>query len=130
MRRRDFVKVGLGAGSAALISGCNTIPPDPSMSGKQPASADGANWRVPEFEYAEATIADLQRAQTEGRVTARALVEAYLARMDAIDTNGPRLTSVIERNADARRITDALDRERKDRGPRGALHGIPILIKD
>jgi amidase len=130
MRRRDFVKIGLGAGSAALISGCDKIPPDPSLSGKQPAPSDSTAWSIPEFEFEAATLVELQRAQTEGRLTARALVEAYLARMDAIDSGGPKLASVIERNPDAPRIADALDRERKERGPRGALHGIPILIKD
>ena len=87
-------------------------------------------WNVPEFEYAEATIDELQRKQTDGRLTARALTEAYLARMDAVDAAGPRLASVIERNPDALGMADALDRERKKRGPRGSLHGIPILIKD
>ena len=90
----------------------------------------GSAWKAPEFEHTEATIAGLQRAQTEGRLTARALTEAYLARMDAVDAAGPRLNSVIERNPDALAAADALDRERKERGCRGPLHGIPVLIKD
>jgi amidase len=68
--------------------------------------------------------------ETEGRLTARALTEAYLARMDAVDAAGPRLNSVIERNPDALAAADALDRERKEGGFRGPLHGIPVLIKD
>ncbi len=124
MRRRDFMKAGMAAGAVSLVSGCDSKAP------VQRASPRDVAWDVPEFEYAEATIAELQRAQTEGRLTARALVEAYLARMDAVDAGGPKLTSVIERNPDALNIADNLDRERKERGPRGPLHGIPILIKD
>ena len=96
----------------------------------QLSGSGGIAWKAPEFEHAEATIAGLQRAQTEGRLTARALTEAYLARMDAVDAAGPRLNSVIERNPDALAAADALDRERKEHGCRGPLHGIPVLIKD
>ncbi len=65
-----------------------------------------------------------------GKWTARALVEKYLARIAAIDRRGPALHSVIEVNPDAFALADELDRERKNRGPRGPLHGIPLLIKD
>src|SRR5207249_10381029 len=50
--------------------------------------------------------------------------------IEEIDRNGPALQSVIELNPDALSIADALDGERKAKGPRGPLHGIPILIKD
>jgi amidase len=129
MQRRDFVKVGIVAGAATLVNGCDSSAPDRSTTGKK-LSLDSPTRTVPEFEYAEATIAELQRAQSEGRVTARALAEAYLARMDAIDTAGPKLASVIERNPDALAIADSLDRDRKEGRLRGILHGIPILIKD
>ena len=69
-------------------------------------------WQEPAFEHAESTVADLARAQAEGRLTARALTEAYLARIEAIDRSGPRLNSVIELNPDALAIADALDAER------------------
>ncbi|MGB9284376.1 MAG: amidase, partial [Candidatus Sulfotelmatobacter sp.] len=65
-----------------------------------------------------------------GKFTARSLVETYSARIDQIDKHGPALNSVIELNPDALSIADALDQERKRKGPRGPLHGIPILIKD
>ena len=55
---------------------------------------------------------------------------AVPARIEAIDRSGPTLQAVIETNPDALTIADALDAERKARGPRGPLHGIPILIKD
>lgn len=79
------------------------------------------------FELDEMGIAQLSEAQRAGRFTSRALVEQYLARIREID---PRVHSVIETNPDAPAIADALDRERKSKGPRGPLHGIPILIKD
>jgi amidase len=78
----------------------------------------------------EFTIADLQDGMKSGKYTARSLVEMYLARIQAIDRQGPALNSVIETNPDALALADALDRERSDKGPRGPLHGIPVLIKD
>ena len=65
-----------------------------------------------------------------GRLTALSLAERYLARIDSVDRSGPTLRSVIEVNPDALSIAAALDRERKEKGPRGPLHGIPVLIKD
>jgi amidase len=78
----------------------------------------------------EATIADLQQRMQSGRETSRSLVEKYLARIASIDRNGPALRSVLETNPDALAIAGQLDAERKTRGPRGALHGVPILLKD
>src|SRR5713226_543441 len=65
-----------------------------------------------------------------GKYTARSLTEKYLRRIEAIDNHGPALNSVIEVNPDALAIADALDKERKEKGGRGPLHGIPVLIKD
>jgi amidase len=65
-----------------------------------------------------------------GRYTSRRLVELYLQRIAAIDVSGPRLRAVIETNPDALASADSLDAERKAKGPRGPLHGIPVLIKD
>src|SRR5262249_21636761 len=62
--------------------------------------------------------------------TSHALVDAYLARIEAIDRAGPRLRSVIEVNPDARDIAASLDAERRAKGPRGPLHGVPILVKE
>jgi amidase len=82
------------------------------------------------FDLDEVTIADLQQRMESGRETARSIVEKYLKRIDAIDRGGPELHSVLEVNPDALSIADALDAERKTKGPRGPLHGIPVLIKD
>lgn len=82
------------------------------------------------FEVHEQSILDLQAAQTAGKVTSRRLVESYLARIQAYDQAGPRLNALVLINPRAREDADALDRERAEKGPRGPLHGIPVLIKD
>src|SRR5262249_10945730 len=68
--------------------------------------------------------------QKSGKFTARSLAEKYLARIEEIDKQGPGLNSVIEVNPDALAAADALDQERKEKGPRGPLHGVPVLLKD
>ena len=65
-----------------------------------------------------------------GKFTSRGLAERYLARIAEIDKAGPALNSVIELNPEVLAIADELDAERKSKGPRGPLHGIPVLIKD
>ncbi len=84
----------------------------------------------PAFEFDELTIADIQQGLQSGKYTSRQLVEKYSDRINDIDKKGPALHSVIEMNPDAEQIAVALDRERKEKGPRGPLHGVPILIKD
>jgi amidase len=78
----------------------------------------------------EATIAELGAAMAAGRLTAAALVARYRERVERMDRQGPALRAVIEVNPDAEAIAETLDRERIERGPRGPLHGIPILLKD
>ena len=78
----------------------------------------------------EVTVADLGARMASGELTARALAEAYLSRIESIDAAGPELHSVLEINPDALAIADALDAERRDGHVRGPLHGIPVLVKD
>ena len=78
----------------------------------------------------EATISEFQVEMAEGRITARQLTEMYIERIQALDKNGPALNAVIEINPDALEIAQALDQERAATGPRGPLHGIPILLKE
>ena len=84
----------------------------------------------PHPELEEITIAEMQAGLANGRFTSRRLAEMYLARIAALDQGGPALRSVIEVNPEALDLADALDRERATRGPRGPLHGIPLLLKD
>ena len=79
---------------------------------------------------AELSIVELQAEMQAGEMTARSITETYLRRIAAIDQAGPQLNAVIEINPDALDIAEALDVERRARGPRGPLHGIPVLIKD
>jgi len=102
-----------------------------------PLTAAGQQRRGPQtpapvefFEVHERSILELQAAQAEGRVTARGLVDAYLARIAAYDQTGPRLNAIVVLNPRAREEAEALDRERTRTGPRGPLHGIPVLVKD
>lgn len=78
----------------------------------------------------EVTIAELQARMTSGKITARELVKLYEARINDIDRHGPKVNSVLELNPDAEAIAAALDEERHKKGPRGPLHGIPMLLKD
>lgn len=111
MDRRTFLALAGIAGAAARLP---RIP---------------RGWRdLPDLE--EATVAELQLGQERGSFTARDLVRGYLERIEAMDRRGPRLHSILETNPDAADIADALDRERKARGPRGPMHGIPVLLKD
>ncbi len=82
------------------------------------------------LEVTEATIPELQAALSDGRLTSIALVDAYLARIEAYDDAGPALNTIIAINPSARADALALDQERALSGPRGPLHGIPIILKD
>jgi amidase len=82
------------------------------------------------FELLELEIPQLQRLMESGARSSRELTQLYIDRIEAIDRNGYQLRSVIEINPDAIAIAIQLDEERQAKGPRGPLHGIPILIKD
>jgi len=78
----------------------------------------------------EATIADLNAALSAGTLTSEQLVQRFLARIDAYDRKGPALRAVLALNPRALETARALDAERKGKGPRSPLHGIPIILKD
>ena len=83
------------------------------------------------FPVVEATIADIHQAFRDGRLTCRALVEAYLARIAAYDQGGPRLNGVVTVNPAVLDEADALDRAFAASGRfSGPLHGIPVAVKD
>ncbi len=119
--RRNILQTSiLGVAGAALSSGA----PTHALSSANDASS------VKPFAFDEATISDLQGRMKSGEISAQSLAQAYLDRINEIDKSGPGLNSVIELNPDASSIAEALDTERKDKGPRGPMHGIPVLLKD
>gem|GEM_PF-325633 len=83
-----------------------------------------------EFKILEASIQDIQKGLTDGEVTSEKLVKFYLARIDKYDQHGPRLNSIITINNKALKEAKDLDQELINKGPRGPLHGIPIVLKD
>ncbi len=105
--------------AACLLAAC--------AGGGKPGPASRAPNRPP---IVESTIAALQEGMGAGRFSAAGLAAAFLDRVEAIDRRGPRLNSLIEINPDAMAIARQLDRERARSGPRGPLHGIPLLLKD
>src|SRR5262245_14058339 len=115
IQRRELLLAGGMAAAGAPAAPLNKAAGAPAA----PACHGGAQ-----------TIAEIQAAMQSGRLTAQALAEIYLQRIQAIDRNGPTLRSVQEINPDAIAIAKALDDERRTKGPRGPLHGIPALLKD
>jgi amidase len=127
--RRSFLKTTLIGSAAATLT-----PLYPALgAAREIASAVPAS-DVKSFELDEITISDLQDGMKSGKFTARSLVEKYSARIREIDKptdkQGPVINSILELNPDALSIADALDAERKAKGPRGPMHGVPVLIKD
>ena len=78
----------------------------------------------------EATIPELQAAMESGKLTSAKLVRWYISRIQRTDFDGPNLRSIAEINPDALGIARSLDEERRQRGPRGMMHGIPVVLKD
>jgi amidase len=122
--RRNFLENALTSVTFAAIDLAG--PATGEITGLRQADAA----RVKAFELDEITVSELQSGIESGRFSAHSLVEKYAARIEEIDQRGPAINAVIEMNPDALSIARELDRERKAKGPRGPLHGIPVLIKD
>ena len=120
--------------TAVLLAGQGTMslaqPFDAAQGRRKPAARPQPVPLLSLYEVHEQSITDLQAAMTTGKVTSRGLVDSYLARIQAYDQAGPQLNAVVTFNPRAREEADALDRERAEKGVRGPLHGIPVLIKD
>ena len=80
-------------------------------------------------DFTEASIADLHDQMQRGEITSEELVDWYIERIAAVDQAGPTLNAIIEVNPDARSIAHSLDREWQTSGPRGPLHGVPVVLK-
>ncbi|MYG19592.1 MAG: amidase, partial [Gemmatimonadales bacterium] len=128
MDRRTFLGTGVAAGALLSLGGCAPRGDDsPSGSG---GSADQTSGDVPDFALDEITIDEVHAGMRSGEYTCRSITQMYLERIEALNRQGPRLFAVLETNPDAIEIADELDREFQASGPRGPLHGIPILLKD
>jgi amidase len=116
LSRRDVLKIGAMAGVGASIAALAVA--EPVAAASAPSSLN------------EKTIVELQALMSSGELTAVGLLRYYLKRIRQLDQDGPRVNSIIELNPDALAIARELDRERREKGPRGPLHGIPVLLKD
>lgn len=123
MRRRDFIK--MGSYGAALMAASNYLTPWPKSTVNLMSTSGNDNF----FELEEATLTDLQAGMRSGKLTSERLVALYLERIDKLDKQGPVINSILEINPEALTIAKALDQERKQKGARGILHGIPVVIK-
>jgi amidase len=94
------------------------------------SASSAASASNPQIDLEEITVDDIGKGFQSGRFSSKTLVEAYLARIDAIDRRGPAIHAVIEINPDALKVAAELDRERQSKGPRSPLHGVPVLVKD
>jgi amidase len=121
MDRRKFLKNGSVA-SFAL----STLLPDTSKA----ISTNSIAEKLAKDDLNEVTIDELQQRMQSGDLTSKSITKWYLKRIEEIDKSGPAINSVIEINPDAIAIAEAMDAERKVGKVRGALHGIPVLIKD
>jgi amidase len=125
--RRNFLRAGITATVAtAAYPALGAARVGDPASAASPAVIAFKN----DSELDEITIDGLQKAFQSGQYSSHAVTEKYLARVAEIDKAGPMINAVIELNSDALQIAEALDQERKSKGPRGPLHGIPVLIKD
>src|ERR1044071_1913446 len=124
--RRAFLKTGaLAAGGAALAPlAANGQCTDDAVSTQDFDALSGDRRGV-----AQQSIKTLQRLMSSHQLSAQELLDIYLRRSQLID-HGLDLNAIIQLNPDARSIAAQLDQERKKNGPRGPLHGIPILLKD
>ena len=122
MKRRQFLETS-ALGCALAISQPASLLATSSSSEHLPPAAKILNLKSSRF-------LSCRPACNPASTPRHQLVKKYLDRIDDIDKDGPKLNSVIEVNPDAMAIAEALDRERKEKGARGPLHGIPILIKD
>jgi amidase len=116
--RRDFLRSGVATGIGSTLALRVLCAMDAPYS---PPSS---------YELDEISITELHEGLKSGRFSVRSMVEKYLDRIEKVDKSGPSINSVLELNPDTLQIAEALDKELKEKGPRGPLHGIPILVKD
>ncbi len=125
LSRRRAVQLGL-AGVATGAAGGSAVL---ARSGRQGDQSAGV-FQAPHDDLVEMPVSAMRAALDSGVLTCRDLVNMYLARIEALDQQGPALRSVLELNPEAGAIAAAMDEELADGQSRGPLHGIPVLLKD
>jgi Asp-tRNA(Asn)/Glu-tRNA(Gln) amidotransferase A subunit family amidase len=118
VRLRNFLGASTVLAAAALV-----------LAASAPTMRVMAKPQAP-FRFMESSIRETQAALESGTVTSEQLVQMYLARINAYDKTGPAINAMIRLNPDALAEARALDHERRTKGPRGPLHGIPVILKD
>lgn len=131
MNRRSFVQ-HLGA-SLAAVAGMPVASSSPTMNSRSSntdlnSSTGKKNQRVAAL--ASRTMHEIQELLNTGAVTGEQLTREYLRRIEATNIKGAALRAVICTHPDALREAQTMDKERRRGNLRGALHGVPILIKD
>jgi len=121
MNRRYFIFTAALAMTEAALSAPRIASPKRTNAKRAPS---------PDMAVEELSISTIGEAFANGSLTSQRLTQLYLNRIEALNRRGPNLRAVLETNPEALKVAFALDAERKQRGPRGPLHGIPILIKD
>ncbi len=83
-----------------------------------------------DFQYDEITISELQEGYNNDQFTIKEVIQNYIDHIENIDKNGPKLNSIIQVNPDALAIAEQLDKELQEGKSRGAMHGVPVILKD
>ncbi len=127
LSRRSFMHMGVAASAASTMGLAGT-----AGAAANTLAAQATSFQADKYgrDVIEASVAQLQALMSSKQATAREIVLEYIERINALDQAGPTIRSVIELNPDVLRIAADLDAERAARGPRGPLHGIPVLLKD
>lgn len=103
-----------------FVTGGAAQPPAPARASAAPRG----------FRIEEATIAGVQRALREHRLTCRALVQFYLDRIEALDKRGPALNAIVTTHPDALARAAELDARMARGETLGPLHCVPVIVKD
>lgn len=82
------------------------------------------------FTLEEATVESINAAFDAGTLTSEKLIALYLARIAAYENRGPKINAFIDAHPDPLSVARALDKERRTKGRRSPLHGIPVVLKD
>jgi amidase len=121
--------------ACALFARAQVLASKPSKTGDQKAALTSKEVNAnphsaTTFDLETATVADMNAAMDAGALSSEKLVTLFLNRIEAYDKKGPKVNSVITLNPLALEEARALDAERKAKGRRSPLHGIPIVVKD